>query len=195
MMSIENEQGLGPGPAEVRYHPGWFLFLGIVLVVLGAISMVAAFAATLATVLFFGVLLLVGGVTQIVHALSTARWRGFLLHLLGGVLYAAIGGMIIADPVSGAIGLTLLLAIFFIVGGVFKIVLGIQAESGWFAFSGLIDLLLGVLVWVGWPQTGTWVIGLFVGIELVLAGLGLIMVASALRSVGRFDRYSTGMDG
>jgi uncharacterized membrane protein HdeD (DUF308 family) len=184
-MGTIEERGLAPGPADVRQHQGWFVALGILLVVLGIIAMVAAFAATLATVLFFGVLLLIAGGIQILHALSAVRWRGFILHFLGGILYAAIGGLIVADPVGGAIGLTLLLAAFFTVGGLLKIVLGFQAESGSFAFSGLVDLVLGSLIVIGWPQTGTWVIGLFLGIELVLAGFSLIFMASALRSPRR----------
>jgi uncharacterized membrane protein HdeD (DUF308 family) len=121
---------------------------------------------------------------------TAARWRGFLVHLLGGILYVTIGALIVVDPVAGAIGLTLLLAGFFVAGGILKLVLGFQAESGWFAFSGIIDLLLGALVAIGWPETGTWVIGLFVGIELVFAGLSLILMASATRSSGRADLFS-----
>jgi len=183
----------GVDPADVRLHRGWFMALGIVLILLGAIAIVAAFAATLATVLLFGVLLLIAGGVQIVHAFASARWRGFLWHLIGGILYVAIGGLIVIDPVAGAVGLTLLLAAFFVAGGTLKLVLGFQAESGWFAVSGLIDLLLGVLVWVGWPETGTWVIGLFVGIELLLAGLSLLLMASALPPSRQMDPYSTEM--
>lgn len=125
------------------------------------------------------------GVTVVMSAM---RWRGFLLHLLGGILYTAVGGLILIDPVAGAIGLSFLLAVFFLVSGAFKMVLGIQAESGWFAFSGLIDLLLGVLIWLGWPETATWVIGLFLGIELLFAGISLILIASRLRSASRTER-------
>jgi uncharacterized membrane protein HdeD (DUF308 family) len=154
------------------------------------IAMVAAFAPTIATVLFFGILLLIAGVVQIVHALSAMRWQGFLLHLLGGILYTAIGWLMLMDPVAGAIGLTMLLAFFFILGGIFKTTLGIQAESVWFAFSGGLDLLLGMLIWLGWPDTGTWVIGLFLGIELVFAGIGLMLIASRLRAARRTEPFA-----
>ncbi len=173
------EPKLTASTADVRQYRGWFLALGLLLVGLGFLAILADFATTLATVLLFGVLLLVAGVVQIVHALSNARWGGFAGHLLGGILYAVIGGTIVFDPVAGAIGLTFLLAIFFVAGGIFKVLLGVQAESGWSAFGGLIDFLLGFLIWVGWPKTAIWVIGLFVGIELLLAGLNLILLASA----------------
>jgi len=186
-MSMSEERELGPRPGEVRQPRGWFFGLGSILAVLGIVAMVAAFAATLATVLFFGVLLLIAGVVQIAHALSAARWRGFLAHFLGGLLYAAIGGLIVYDPVAAGIGLTLVLAALFIVGGVLKLMLGLQAESGWFAFSGLVDLLLGVLVAVGLPETGLWVIGLLLGVELLFAGLSLILVASSMRAASEMD--------
>lgn len=176
-MTIVQEQGMGPDPAEVREHRGWFIGLGVLLIVLGAVAMIAAFAATLVTVLFFGILLLIAGGVQILHAVSSRRWRGFLVHLLGGILYVGIGALIVADPIGGAIGLTFLLAAFFVVGGILKLLLGVQAESGWFAFSGAVDLLLGVLIWMGWPEIGTWVIGLFLGIEMLFAGISLLLVA------------------
>ena len=178
-MSTMDDLELDLTHADIREHRGWFIGLGVLFVALGITAMVAAFAATLATVLLFGALLLAAGIIQIAHTVWAARWRGYLTQLLAGILYAGIGGLMVFDPVAGAIGLTLLLAVFFVVGGLLKIVLGVQAESGWFALSGFVNLLLGLLIAVGWPATGTWVIGLFLGIELVLAGLSLILVASA----------------
>jgi uncharacterized membrane protein HdeD (DUF308 family) len=186
-MTISREEISGRPYEELREHRRWFMVLGILLIVLGLVAMVAAFAATMATVLFFGILLLIAGLVQILHALSAMRWQGFLIHLLGGVLYAAVGLLILIDPVAGAIGLTMLLAVFFIVSGVFKVTLGVQAESGWFAFSGGLDLLLGVLIWAGWPDTATWVIGLFLGIELLFAGVSLLLIASRVRAVRRME--------
>jgi uncharacterized membrane protein HdeD (DUF308 family) len=193
-MTTSHEEVLGRHPEELREYRRWFVALGILLIILGVIAMVAAFAATMVTVLFFGILLLIAGVVQIVHALSAMRWQGFLLHLLGGLLYTTVGLVILVDPVSGAIGLTMVLAFFFIVGGIFKIALGIQAESGWFAFSGGLDLLLGMLIWLGWPETGTWVIGLFLGIELLFAGISLMLMASRLRAVRRTAGVSPPVD-
>jgi uncharacterized membrane protein HdeD (DUF308 family) len=174
-------QGPGPSGAQTRESRGLFVTLGVVLVVLGLGSMIAAAAATLATVLLFGILMLSAGGAQVVHAFSTAHGRGFLPHLLGGTLYLVIGALIVIDPVGGMIGLTLLLAAFFVAAGVVKIAMGVQSESGWFALVGVVDLLLGLLIAIGWPETGTWVIGLFVGIELFLAGVSLILVTSAGR--------------
>jgi len=177
-----------PAQREIQRLGGWFLGLGVVLAVLGAIAVVAAFAATLATVFLFGVLLLIAGMFQAVQAFLAARWKGFFWHLLLGLLYALLGAILLADPVEGAIGLTLLLAAFFVVGGVLRIVLAVQrrgqVQTGWFLFGGILDLLLGLLIWIGWPATGMWVIGLFLGIELLFAGLSLIMVGLAMPRSG-----------
>lgn len=164
---------------DIPEYRKWFTIVGSLLVLLGLLAIVAAFAATLATVLIFGILLLIAGIAQIGHAFSAARWRGFTVHLVAGVLYAIVGLLIVVDPVGGAIGLTLLLAVFFILSGCLKLVLAVQAESGWFGLSGGLDLLLGLLVFLGWPETGTWVIGVFLGIEMLFAGISLLLLKSA----------------
>ncbi len=189
-MTISHEEIPERQVQELREHRRWFIALGALLIVLGIIAMVAAVTATMVTVLFFGILLLIAGLVQIVHAVSAIRWQGFLLHLLGGILYTVIGSLMLIDPVAGAIGLTMLLAFFFIVGGVLKTTLGIQAESVWFTFSGGLDLLLGMLIWLGWPEIATWIIGLFIGIELLFAGIALVLIASRLRAARRTEPFA-----
>jgi len=179
--SAREQQQYSTVYVDVSEHRTWFAVLGGLLLLLGIVAIAAAFAATLATVLLFGILLLIGGAAQLVHAFSFRRWKGVFLHALGGLLYAAVGILILVDPVSGAIGLTFLLAIFFLAAGFLKVFLALQAQSGWFGLSGGLDLLLGLLVLLGWPQTGGWVIGLFVGIELMFAGLSLLLLALASR--------------
>jgi len=172
-----------PEAREIRERRRWVVPLGILLVVLGLVAIVAAFAATLATVLFFGVLLLFGGIAQLVHAVG---WRSgdFVWELLGADLYLVAGGLLVLDPVSGAVGLTLLLAVFFLVVGALRIALGVRARStadsgGGLLLSGVLDVALGLLIGIGWPQSSTWVIRLFLGIELVFAGGSFLMLSFA----------------
>jgi uncharacterized membrane protein HdeD (DUF308 family) len=181
------DRGIEMRPEEIGANRSWFAVLGAVLIVLGAIAVVAAFAATLATVLLFGVLLFLAGVAQVVNAATHAGRPGFGLHLTAGILYAVIGGLLVIDPVGGAVSLTLLLAALFLIAGIGRIVLGFQAQSPWFTFSGAIDLLLGVLILVGWPETGTWVIGLFVGIEMIFAGISMLFFHSVVRRAKMMD--------
>jgi uncharacterized membrane protein HdeD (DUF308 family) len=124
-------------------------------------------------------------VGQIVHAFSARGWSGFALHLLGGVLYVLVGGWMILNPLLGALALTLLLAGFLVVQGICQIGLALRIRParawGWPLASGIVTLLLAVLIWVGWPSSALWVIGLLVGIHLLLSGVSLTMLALAAR--------------
>lgn len=160
----------------------WFLLLGIALAALGTIAIGWSCLATLsiAATWIFGFLLLIGGVIQIIHAFTAGRWSGTLVHLLIGVLYVAVGFMIIEDPGESAIILTKIISIFLMVGGVFRIVAALfQRFSGWpwVLLNGAVTLLLGVLVYKQLPASGLWFIGLYIGIDLIMNGWGYIALA------------------
>jgi uncharacterized membrane protein HdeD (DUF308 family) len=162
-----------------------FLAMGIALAVLGSICVVAPWLATITSVMFFGFLLIAAGLTQIVTSFWAGKWSGMLLHLLIGVLYTVVGFMISDAPVENAILLTKLIAIFLIVAGLFNIVGALLHRFhrwSWVLLNGCITLLLGVLINRQWPDSSLWVIGLFVGIEMIFNGWGWIMLAIGLRS-------------
>jgi uncharacterized membrane protein HdeD (DUF308 family) len=164
----------------------WFVALGVVLVLLGAVAVGWAFLATIASVIFLGWLMLAGGILQAVHAFSNRRWGGFFLELLAGVLYVVVGVMMILNPAAGALALTLLIAAFLIVGGAFRIAAGLSARfhhQGWLVLHGAINVLLGILIWTQWPVSGLWVIGLFVGIDMIFNGWALIMLGIAAKNL------------
>lgn len=169
---------------QVREHRGWLTALGVLLAVLGVVSIGAAFAATLASVLLFGVLLLFAGVAQIGHVLS-ARGDSFGWDAASGLLYLVAGGLLVLDPVSGAVGLTLLLTVFLFFMGVLRLSLAqrvkqVHGSPGTLVLTGVLDLLLGALILLGWPQIAGWVIGLFLGIELLGAGVSLVLLGRAV---------------
>src|SRR5947209_18397498 len=99
----------------------WFLVLGVMVVAVGAAALSYAVFATVTTVLFFGSLLLAGGVVQIVNAFLVRSWRGFAVHLLTGILHMVIGGLMIEEPLRAAEVLTFMLAAIFFVSGVVRI--------------------------------------------------------------------------
>jgi uncharacterized membrane protein HdeD (DUF308 family) len=164
---------------------GWFVGLGVLMVVLGAFAIAVPVIATIAVGLMVGWLLLIGGVAQIIQAFGSGRWRGFFLHLLGGVLYLAVGALIVFDPLGGAVALTILLAAFLVVQGVFQIIFAWQLRPlrnwGWAMANGVLSLVLGILIWMQWPSSALWVLGLLVGIHLVFSGWALIMIGFAGR--------------
>jgi uncharacterized membrane protein HdeD (DUF308 family) len=95
-----------------------------------------------------------------------------------------VGVLFVRAPLDAALTLTLLLACLLMVAELFKIIATTSYRFegwGWPLFSGIIDLILGVMIWMEWPASGLWVIGLFVGISLVFRGFNWIGLAMALR--------------
>src|SRR5208337_1444243 len=119
-MSELSDNPLIAGMEEIRSSWGWFLFLGISLTILGMACIAFDVAATFTTVLVFGWLLLIGGVVQLIHAFGAGSWSGFFLYLLGALFRGFTGYLLVRYPAMGAETLTLVLASFFIVGGVFR---------------------------------------------------------------------------
>lgn len=168
----------------LRNHWRWFLALGIAMVIFGTVAIGSAGLATVAATWLFGFLLLVGGISQIVSAFWAGRWSGTLAHLLIGILYTIAGLLITDRPQDAAIELTLIMAFFFIVGGIFRIVFALSERFsgwGWVLLNGVVTLVLGLLVYKQWPVSGLWIIGLFVGIELIFNGWAWIMLSLSVR--------------
>ena len=176
-----------PGTSELRGNWGWFLILGIVLIVLGTIALGSALYMTLASVFFFGWILIIGGALEAVHAFwREKRWGGFFLDLLTGLLYVVVGWMMVSNPGESAVLLTLIIAMFLVFEGLFRIVVAITVRYphwGWVLFNGVISLVLGISIWQRWPYSGLWVIGLFVGIEMLLNGWSLVMLSLTARNL------------
>lgn len=176
---------------HLRKNWGWFLLLGLLFIGLGTAAIGASTLVTVVSIVLLGSLLLFSGAVQIVVAFWVREWSGFFLSLLAGILYATFGVMLIVHPAAGALTLTLLLAAFYIVGGLFRIITAIASrfnQWGWALLSGVIKLALGILIWSGWPATGLWVLGLFIGIDLIFFGWFWVVLALSARNVPRITR-------
>lgn len=171
-------------PVSVSHRWGWFLFSGILMLLVGTLALIVTPAATLGTIIVFGWLLVLSGIVECIHAFQIRKWAGFLLYLLGGALGLVVGLLVVTHPVSGALAWTLLFAAYFTVIGIFRFVavIGLRfPEWGWAAFDALVTLVLGVLLWVEWPSSAVWFIGLAVGISMILRGWSYIIFAFANR--------------
>jgi len=169
---------------EFRRNATWFLVRGVILVILGLIAVGRAVSVTLASMYFFGWLLIIGGVVEAVQAFWQRQWGGLIFHLLSGVLYAVVGFMVLGNPAAGATALTLIIALFFLIAGAFRIIVSLTMrfpEWHWLLLNGAITLLLGLLIWKQWPSSALWVIGLFIGIELIFTGSAWVMLSLAAR--------------
>ena len=174
------------GLEEIHSSWGWFVALGIALIVLGVVGIVYDVTATLATVLAFGWLLIVGGVVSLIQAFRVRNWSGFFLYLLSAVLRGFTGYLLIRYPLSGAVSLTLVLASFFIVGGTFRAI-GAGAlqfpQWGWAVLSGIVSMALGVMLLMQLPASSLWFIGFAIGVEFVFDGASFIALGTAVRQV------------
>jgi uncharacterized membrane protein HdeD (DUF308 family) len=174
------------GVNEIRKSWGWFLALGIFFMLSGVICILGAVAATFVTVLFFGWLLLISGVVALVHAFQTRTWSGFFFYLPGALLRGFTGYLLIRYPTGGAAGLTLVLASFFVVGGLFRAIAAGMAQLprwGWALFSGLVSVALGIMLLVQMPVSSIWFIGFAIGVDLIFDGASLVGFASAIHTV------------
>jgi uncharacterized membrane protein HdeD (DUF308 family) len=174
-------------PQDIVQYWGWFLALGVGLLALGVAAIARSFIATVATMLFFGWLLLLASGIEVAQAVLVGHWAGFFHHLLAAILFGVIGLLLVTRPLIGAEALTFVIALFFLISGLFQLVGSLFVALpgwGWQALDGLITIVLGAMVLAQWPASGLWVIGLFIGIDLVFYGLAWIALALGLRSAG-----------
>jgi len=174
------------GAEELKRNWAWFLAVGIALVILGLMAISWSVLTTLVSVAIFGWLLLIGGVLTVVHAFLRRRWGGFFIELFAGLLYLLVGLMVVGNPADSAVALTLVIALFLLIGGVFRIVTALTVRFQhwlWMLLNGVISLLLGMMIWSQWPVSGLWVIGLFIGLDMIFYGWSLVMLALAVRNL------------
>jgi len=167
---------------------GWLLALGIVFVVLGTIGLGMAVTLTIASLLVFGVLLLAGGVIQLFEAFKNKGWRSTLWHVLIAILYIVAGITVLDDPVLASKVLTLLLAGVILGIGIVRVAVALQhrgtAGWTWTLLGGIASIVLGVLIYLRWPVSALWLIGMFVAIDLIISGWSYIFLALAARRAG-----------
>ena len=172
----------------VRNQWWCFLLLGIALVVVGSLCIIDPLVPSLASVVVLGFLLIAAGIIQVVSSFWAGKWGGTLLHMLIGVLYGVVGYMIVDAPGLSMLLLTKFIAIFLIVTGVFRIAAALFVrfpDWGWVLLNGGVTLLLGIIINRQLPEAALWVIGLFIGIEMLFNGWAWVMLAFDLRAVAK----------
>lgn len=188
---MTNRDNLSTGVRqELHRNWGWLLTLGIIFVVLGVIGVIGlgmVVGLTLASVLLIGILLIVGGVIQVVDSFKCRGWKAFIWHLLIGLFYVFAGGLMIYDPVLASVVITAMIAWLLIIIGIARCIMAftIKASNGWYwlLLAGMAALVLGILILVQWPMSGFWVIGLFIAIEMMINGWSYIFLALAMRKI------------
>ncbi|QDV50688.1 HdeD family acid-resistance protein [Gimesia fumaroli] len=169
-----------------------FKMTGIILCVIGVISLIAPFIAGTAVVFVIGFFLLLGGFLYVLQGAQVSGVPGKTQHLLLGALMFLGGIGVISHPIFGLTFLAMLMAVFFLFEGGWKIMMAfnIPASQGRMSvlFSGVISLLLGGLIWSQWPLSGIWAVGTLVGVDFLLTGFFLLNMSSAVSSSGNTDK-------
>lgn len=170
---------------EAKRNWGWFLAFGLLLIILGAAVISSSVFVTIFSIVVFGVFLLAAGVVQIIQTFLARKWSAFFLSLLLGLLYLATGFLCVTKPAVSAITLTFWIAIFCFIAGLFRMIssLILQFDQwGWVFFNGLVTFILGALIYSDWPISGLWVIGLFIGIDMILSGWSWVVLSLTAKS-------------
>ena len=169
----------------LRAKSGWIVALGVVYVIAGIIALGSVVMATKVSVFVVGIMMLIAGVAEVINAFQIKTWGKFLLWLLLGALYIVAGFFAFENRLLAAAALTLLLGISLLVSGIMRIVIAFSMQETmpwiWVAFSGVITFLLGLLIVAHWPISSLYVLGIFLGVDLVIAGAGWIGVGLGLR--------------
>lgn len=164
--------------ATAHRYRGWFTFLGILLIISGALAIAFPLAGSLTVTVWAAVAFLIAGVSQTLHAFMARDWSGFWLGLLIGLLYLATGIVLALYPINGVIALTLFLAAVLLVDGVFRSILAFQIRPhrgwGWMLAGGILGIVLAGLIYAQLPSSAAWVLGLLLGINLVMAGASFL---------------------
>ncbi|MBS0224354.1 MAG: HdeD family acid-resistance protein [Proteobacteria bacterium] len=188
MMTAADNSGLhnlGDGLRALRAKWGWIVAFGVISLIAGVIALGSVVVATASAVIIVGVMMLLVGVVEIVAAFGVRSWGRFAFWLLLGALYVVAGLICLQNPFAAATILTLLLGIALIVSGLLRVFLATQMKHGtpwgWVVFSGLLSFLLGIIIVAHWPVSSFYVLGMFLGIDLIFIGSGWIAMGLALR--------------
>jgi uncharacterized membrane protein HdeD (DUF308 family) len=181
MKPTDEAAGLAPLCAKC----GWIIALGVIYSIAGFIALGSVMMATVASVYVVGIMMVIAGVAEVINAFQVRTWGRFLFWLLLGALYIVGGFAAFANPLLAAALLTLVLAAALIVSGGTRIALafGMRGVGPWLwvALSGAITLLLGLVILTHWPVSSLYILGLFLGIDLLLVGSSWIGIGLRLR--------------
>jgi len=179
---------LGSGIAALHAKWGWIVALGVVYLIAGFVALGSVMMATVASVIVVGAMMIVAGAVEIIGAFQMKSWGKFLIWALLGMLYVIAGLLTFENPLFAAVLLTLFLGASLIASGAVRLFLAFSMKREtpwvWVALSAAITLLLGLLIVARWPVNSVYILGLFLGIDLIMAGTGWISLGFALKRRG-----------
>jgi uncharacterized membrane protein HdeD (DUF308 family) len=175
--------------STIKRHAGVGTAVGILVVVAGILALLSPLVAGLAIAIAVGVLLIASGVSRLFLAFRMGSFGHGLMVFLLGALAIVIGGYMISRPGMALETLTLVLAVYFAVDGVFQVLWAFRLRPikgwGWALFSGIVSLALGVMIWRQFPVSGVWAVGTLAGIQMVFGGSSVASLCAAARGAAK----------
>ena len=164
---------------------GWMMAVGVLMIILGGAGLSMQAIVTIASMFYFGFMALFAGILTIAGTFGAEGWKSKTWHIIIGLLYIAAGIVMIINPVSSAVWITLFIAASFLAIGIMRLIAGFSMREiqGWglTVMAGAAAIILGILLIVKWPITGIWAIGMFVSIDFLMQGISLVSAAWAAR--------------
>jgi uncharacterized membrane protein HdeD (DUF308 family) len=176
------------GLAEIDHKRGWYFALGVLLVILGFVAAGSAVATTMVSVMLFGGLLIIAGISLTVLSFVTGSWSGFFMTLAAGVLLAIAGFAMLNSPPSAATAITMMVGAILIAAGFFRAIASIVMQFpswGWALVSGIASIIIGGLLITNWQNASLYFLGLYIGIDLIIHGISWIAFSTSVHSLAR----------
>lgn len=173
----------------LRQNSAWVTGVGVLALIVGLISIASPLMTGVAITLTVGFLLIAGGVGQCLLAFRAGAFGRALLVFLIGLVMLSAGGYMVSKPVAALASITLILAAYFLVAGIFAIIAAMQLRPangwGWMLANAIITLILGWMLWRQWPLSGAWAVGVLFGVQLVSTGASLLAIGGAIRGLAK----------
>lgn len=173
----------------IKRHAGLGIVVGILVVIAGFLALFSPLVAGLSVAIAVGVLLIASGVSRLFLAFKMGSFGPGLLVFLIGLLSIVAGGYMVSRPGLALATLTLFLAAYFFVDGIFEIIWAFRLRPikgwGWTLFSGIVALALGIMIWRQFPISGMWAVGTLAGIHMIFGGSSVASICSAARSAAK----------
>jgi uncharacterized membrane protein HdeD (DUF308 family) len=171
----------------IRRNAGLAIAVGILMIITGILAIGSPLVAGLSVSVFVGLMLLIAGIGRLVLAFRAGSFGRGMLSAIVGIIMAVAGVLMISSPGAGLATLTIFLASYLLIAGIFEIAGSFEIRPakgwGWTLFSGIVAVLLGFMIWGQFPVSGAWAVGLLVGLQMLFSGIALIMLGSGTRSV------------
>jgi uncharacterized membrane protein HdeD (DUF308 family) len=171
----------------VKKYSLWYLLQGVLMIVAGILALVYPLVASVAMVFLLGWILIISGVLQGIGLIGARDVPHYWLSLISAVLAIVIGLLLLRQPDSGLLLMTVLLIVYFMVEGISKVIFALTIRPfpnwGWVLASGIVGIVLAVYLWANMPVSSEWVLGVLLGILLVSEGVALAYLAWRVRDL------------